>query len=66
GSSLPTGYSYESPGPSISAQIAASRYAVPVEPRPPLPELAEDLSSNSTLAPWESSLTDDDDEDYFG
>ncbi|EYB93687.1 hypothetical protein Y032_0180g826 [Ancylostoma ceylanicum] len=73
GSQLATGYSPESPGPSISAQIAALRYSVPAEQNLPLPELAEDTSSSYSLhwtesSPYDGSnvLGDDDDEDYFG
>ncbi|RCN41795.1 GCC2 and GCC3 [Ancylostoma caninum] len=73
GSELATGYSPESPGPSISAQMAALRFATSPEPRLSLPELAEDVSSSYSLhwtesSPYDGSnvLGDDDDEDYFG
>ncbi|VDM84584.1 unnamed protein product [Strongylus vulgaris] len=71
------GVSSESPGPSISAQIAASRFMAPVDCHPPLPELDENLRSGSLRWPEtqdDSTIfeddndddDDDDDEDYFG
>ncbi|ETN75616.1 GCC2 and GCC3 [Necator americanus] len=75
GSQIAVGYSPESPGPSISAQITASKFTTQneVDQHPPLYELPENASNSYSLHRAESSPYDesnvfeeDDDEDYFG
>ncbi|VDL75047.1 unnamed protein product [Nippostrongylus brasiliensis] len=75
GSQIVTGYSNESPGPSISAQLAPPRHRTfSGGQQPYLCDLPEDPSSSYSLhwsetTPGDSNDVygdDDDDEDYFG
>ncbi|XGW24491.1 hypothetical protein V3C99_006145 [Haemonchus contortus] len=69
-----TGYSSDSPGPSISAQMPRPRVLTHLNGPPPLTDLPEDPSSSYSLywsestpdATTNDAYADDDDEDYFG